>query len=143
MNQGQPTQTSHPASDKPFRVAMIVSRETINEFPVFLRRLLLGMADESKLGIYHEQQVEEVLKKESNLRESEWTESIAVGSRQFVEKTKIQLGIKVRGRKVTEKNGIYNLKEGQDPYSAVSDPEKVGLSAENSYFWNQYGGITA
>ena len=104
---------------------------------------ILGMADESKLGIYHEQQVEEVLKKESKLRESEWTESIAVGSRQFVEKTKIQLGIKVRGRKVTEKNGIYNLKESQDPYSAVSDPEKVGLSAENSYFWNEYGGITA
>ncbi len=52
--------------------------------------------------------------------------------------TKIQLGIEARGRKIAEKNGIYNLKESQNSYGAVFDPEKVGLSPENTYFWNEF-----
>jgi len=51
------------------------------------------------------------------------------------------LGIKA-GRKITEQNGIYNLKEIREPHSAVSDPEKAGLSTENSYFWNEHAEIT-
>ncbi|VEN74577.1 hypothetical protein EPICR_40160 [Candidatus Desulfarcum epimagneticum] len=56
--------------------------------------------------LYDEQRFEEALKNESILRESKWTESIAIGSRQFVKKTKNRLGIKETGRKIVEQNGI-------------------------------------
>jgi len=99
---------------------------------------ILGIKDDLKLRTYYEQWVESGMKSESDHREPKWTESIAVGNRQFVEMTKAQLGTEARGRKVTQENGTYNLKEIQDSYGAVSGPEKVGLSPENTYFWNEY-----
>ncbi len=101
-----------------------------------------GMENDLKLRTYHAQWVEAGMKSESNSRESIWTESVAVGNWQFVEMIKIQLGIEARGRKVEEKNGIYNLKESQNSYGAVFDPEKAGLSPENTYFWNEFHWIT-
>jgi len=44
--------------------------------------------------------VEESLARQGRNRESRWTESIAVGSKAVVEKTKAELGIKAIGREV-------------------------------------------
>ncbi len=68
-------------------------------------------------------------------RESCWTESIAVGNRQFVEDTKTKLGMKAQGRKVVENNDQFELKELYAPYNALFDTEKAHLSPENMYYW--------
>ncbi len=51
-----------------------------------------------------------------HLRESKWTESIAVGSKFFVEDTKERLGIRGKGRNVIGNNGVYELREPRSPY---------------------------
>lgn len=99
---------------------------------------LLGIKDDEQLLESHWQWVEEILKGESNKRDSKWTESIAVGDKRFVLDTKTKLGAKAVGRKVAGEKGNYELKESQVPYSPLFTPEKCALSSENSYFWNQF-----
>ncbi|MDL2124920.1 MAG: hypothetical protein LWX51_18020 [Deltaproteobacteria bacterium] len=89
-----------------------------------------------QLKIYHRQGVEDCLKNGSNIRDTKWTESIAVGDKEFVLKTQTNLGAKAIGRNVIKRNGIYELRESQTPYGHVFDPEKCALSQKNSYFWN-------
>jgi putative transposase len=80
--------------------------------------------------------VEESLAGQSRKRESKWTESIAVGSKAFVEKTKAELGIKAIGREVRAADGVYELREGDVSYKPNSAGENSGLRPENTYFWN-------
>ncbi len=62
------------------------------------------------------------LKKHKHIREAQWTESVAVGSKQYVEKTKEALGFLARGRKVKSINeGAYQIKETQLPYCPESE----------------------
>lgn len=55
--------------------------------------------------------VEEALGKQGDQRQPRWTESIAVGSENFVRYTKEKLGIKAVGREVIGANGSYVLQE--------------------------------
>ena len=52
------------------------------------------------------------------VREGKWTQSIATGSVGFVEKTRQELGIRAKGRKVVEAEPAYQLREPQVFYSA-------------------------
>ncbi|MBW2429277.1 MAG: hypothetical protein JRF56_09980 [Deltaproteobacteria bacterium] len=45
--------------------------------------------------------------------EGKWTQSIAIGSEGFVEKTRQELGIRAKGRKVVEARASYQLREPQ------------------------------
>jgi putative transposase len=80
--------------------------------------------------------VEESLARQSGKRESRWTESIANGSKAFVEKTKAELGIKAIGREVMAADGVYELREHDISYNPNFAGENSGLRLENSYFWN-------
>ena len=62
---------------------------------------------------YHRHWVEEVLRNGSNQRDAKWTESIAVGDKEFVMETKAKLGAKAIGRRELENNEGYELKEPQ------------------------------
>jgi hypothetical protein len=53
----------------------------------------------------HRQWVEALLKNGSNKRDAQWTESIAVGDKEFVLATKARLGAKAVGRKMSGENG--------------------------------------
>lgn len=68
--------------------------------------------------------------------ENKWTESIAVGFKEFVETTKERLGIRVRGRKVFRNNGTYELREPTAFYKGDLGPENGVLKLENTYFWD-------
>ena len=57
---------------------------------------------------------------------TEWTQSIAVGDKEFVKETKAKLGAKAIGRKGMKDIEGYELKESQSPYNRVFDPEKCG-----------------
>ena len=97
---------------------------------------LLGIKDTDVLSEYHRNWVEEILKNGSNQRDAKWTESIAVGDKEFVMKTKAKLGAKEAiGRRELENNEGYELKESQNPYNRVFDPEKCSLRLKNDHIW--------
>jgi REP element-mobilizing transposase RayT len=96
---------------------------------------LLGIKDRDQLSEYHRKWVEEVLKSGLNQRDGKWTESIAVGDKDFVMQTKAKLGAKAMGRRALENNEGFELRESQSPYNDVYDPEKSPLRLKNDYFW--------
>ena len=65
----------------------------------------------------------------------QWTESIAVGDKEFVMETKAKLGAKATGRRELENNEGYELKEPQSPYNRVFDSEKCSLRLKNDHIW--------
>jgi putative transposase len=95
---------------------------------------LLGIKDEVRMMEVHWKWVEELLKNGSNKRDARRTESIAVGDKEFVLKTKARLGAKAIGRKISWKNWNYELREPQIPYNPLLTFEKCGLSSENGYY---------
>jgi len=99
---------------------------------------LLGMKDDVHMTQVHRQWVEALLKNGSNRRNARWTESIAVGDKEFILEAKSRLGAKAVGRKISGENGNYELRESQIPYGPLFSIEKCGLSSENSYFWKVF-----
>ena len=68
------------------------------------------------------------------VRESKWTQSIAVGDKSFLDQIKARLGIRARGRKIHGSEDEYRLREGQTVYGAWQD-----LADENTFDWNLAG----
>ncbi len=99
---------------------------------------LLELNNEEQLKASHYKWVEAILKSRSNIRDSKWSESIAVGKRSFVDATQTKLGSKAIGRKKIERDGIYELRESQMPYSNLFEPENSNLSQNNNYFWSGF-----
>ena len=96
---------------------------------------LTGFDSYDRFRDAHELWVDEALMKGGGSRDSMWTESIAVGSKKFVELTKKVLGRKAKGRKLVEKEKIFQLRENEIPYIANFDPKNEDIGGENSYFW--------
>jgi putative transposase len=71
---------------------------------------LLEIADNEQLCRFHKKLVEEILKSRINRRDTKWTESIAIGSRQYVQETRTKLGIKAKRRSIEENNEAYELR---------------------------------
>lgn len=76
------------------------------------------------------------LSAEHRSRQSKWTESVAVGGKEFVERTKERLAYRAKGRKVIKMDEDYQLREQQEPYIANLGHKKVPLNGDNSYYWN-------
>ena len=70
-------------------------------------------------------------------REDCWTQSIATGSRSFVEAVKRQMRSFAIGRRVRKKAEGFELRESQLPYKAFFDTEKVDIEGKNLWFWNE------
>lgn len=64
------------------------------------------------------QWVEENLASGEQVRESRWTESVAVGNKSFVETVKSKLGLKAKGRRVSGAENDFILREPQGPFGA-------------------------
>ena len=91
-----------------------------------------SMADFSEM---YRSWVEEAIEKSNCLRrQSYWTESLAVGSAAFVTKTREELGIRGRGRKVTFSDGCFSLQEPTTPYTGDFAPQNGILRHANEYF---------
>ncbi|MBN1930263.1 MAG: transposase [Desulfobacterales bacterium] len=84
----------------------------------------------------HKKWVEEILKTKNYVRESKWSQSIAVGSKSFVEGIKEKLGILVKGRKLIGSNDLYQLRELRAVYNSNFASKNIALSTDNKYFWN-------
>ena len=77
-----------------------------------------GIEDNAQFCRTHKQWNDELLGNGSNIRDSKWTESIAVGNQEFLEETKTKLEIRGKCREIV---GFLEceLKECQTPYSNV------------------------
>jgi len=97
---------------------------------------LLGAGSYDQLRSSHKAWVEEYLGDGEKARKEEWTGSIAVGSRPFVEKVKALLGLRAKGREVVEGSEGYQVREGPALYNALFGAEKEDIGPENTYLWN-------
>jgi putative transposase len=64
-------------------------------------------------------------------KENKWTQSIAVGSKTFVEKMKEALGFRAKGRKIICADDSFELREVIAPYGKATDQD-----SGNTYLWN-------
>ena len=97
---------------------------------------LLQMKDIRELQESCRTRVEENLATRNQSRDSKWTESIAVGSKAFIEATIKKLGIKAKGRKIVGSKKSYELREPGVPYGVNFTPENSLLRLQNTYLWD-------
>ena len=97
---------------------------------------LLGAGSYDQLRSSHKGWVEECLGDGEKARHEEWTDSIAVGSRPFVEKVKALLGYRAKGRDIIEGTEGYQVREGPITYNALFGAEKRDIGLPNAYFWD-------
>jgi hypothetical protein len=95
---------------------------------------LLGMPDEKALSEHHREWINEALEKHSCQRDSRWAESVAVGSKAFIEQTKEQLGFRAKGREIQEDDRGYALREASSGYDFAG--KNSPLRADNAYVWD-------
>ena len=72
---------------------------------------LTGCTDLLDLQTNHKRWVQASLQANDTSRQAHWTESIATGSKSFVEKVKNSLGFKAKGKSITGDNHQYQLRE--------------------------------
>ncbi len=98
-------------------------------------RKLIGAMSYEELKRSHRGWVEKYLKDGRIIRQEEWSSSIAVGSKGFVENVKSVLDIRARGRDIIEVNDRYQLRERFVPYGALFSGENDDIGLENTYYW--------
>jgi putative transposase len=98
---------------------------------------LAGFKHYEELQKVHKEMIEESLINEDNARQTQWTESVAVGSKSFTEKIKEKMGIKAKGRQIIETHDdeAFQLRETSVSYSAVFNSRKEDVEQKNTYFW--------
>ena len=97
---------------------------------------LLGATSYDRLRISHRGWIEEYLGNGAKDRQDEWTGSIAVGSRPFIEKVKSLLGFRAKGRTIRQSEEGYQLREEAGHYKALFEAEKDDIDPENTYLWD-------
>ena len=97
---------------------------------------MIGVRTYDDLRRTHKGWIEAYLGDGVKIREEEWTRSIAVGNRSFIEDVKAQLGFRAKGRDVIEGCEGYQLREGATHYKALFEAENAGIIPENTYLWN-------
>ncbi len=96
---------------------------------------LLGFKTMVDLSNAYRSWVDDSLRMKSHCRDRKWTESVAVGSEAFVISTHERLGFKVKGRKIVEKNGSYELREPFVSYNGILGHKSEALRLRNVYLW--------
>lgn len=83
----------------------------------------------------HKEWVQEALMNSTSYgeRQAQWTESIAVGSKNYTEMIKEKLGQLAKGRKIFENDGGFQLREKKASYIANFDTQKDDIVDPNSF----------
>jgi putative transposase len=113
----------------PRRKNILISYDRLQELSGF------SSYDEFRNG--HRDWVAEALGREKNIRDRKWTQSIAVGSEQFIENMQEDLGVSAKGRKVVGSEDVFQLRETVVPYNADFGAEKCDIGLENGYLWDE------
>ena len=89
-------------------------RKGILDFAKLVR--LLGFESYEDLKAAHFKWIERKIQTGSSETVIKWSQSIAVGSAEYLEKVKKDLGFKAKNRKIIGSGDIFELREGQKPY---------------------------
>ena len=112
---------------EPRRKCSLIGYERLSE--------LAGFDSYDKLRSTYREWINEALREGSSIRDSMWTQSIAVGSEKFIERTKETLGIRAKGRKVVESGELFQLRESEASYYVDFGIKNDDIGYENSYLW--------
>jgi len=93
-----------------------------------------GAGTYAELKSSHRGWIEEYLGDGKKGRQGEWKDSIAVGSKAFIEKVKSLLVFKAKGTDIVKNDEGYHLREEVAPYMALFEAEKDNIDTENTYF---------
>ena len=96
---------------------------------------LCGINDLTLFKELYKQWVETELKLNILKRQDKWTESLAVGSKQFIENY-IQ-HFEASNKKICQTDDEYQIREGNAAYSGLFAPKMEALRANNSHSWNE------
>ncbi len=97
---------------------------------------LLHISTLDDLRDSHKKWVDETIRAKRLVRDKKWSQSIAIGSKGFVEGIKKMLGIRAKGRRVVESGDGYHLRETQVAYMGDFTSENAGLKSQNTYVWS-------
>ena len=114
----------------PRRKCVLIADEKLAKF--------CGYDDYDAFRQSHREWVNGSLVDGNNACDNQWTRSIAVGSEEFVQKIKEDLGTKALGRRIREVPGGYELRERVASYIADFSPQKGDIGLENTYNWNHF-----
>jgi putative transposase len=93
----------------------------------------LGLNTRAELRNYYKRWIELALQTAQLKRESKWTESLAVGSKKFVEMMDNKLGTRPTRRRIQENKGAFELREGSPSYGYDSDAKTNALKKFANY----------
>jgi len=82
--------------------------------------------------------LQEALSSERRQRDEAWPKSIAVGSAEFVLKTREMLGVRGRGRDVVTAGDSFVLRELQEIYGGNFSPQNRPIAPDNGHLWDNY-----
>jgi putative transposase len=97
---------------------------------------LCGFNSTPTLQRAHRDWVQSALAEDASLRQSHWTESIAVGSETFTREVKTKLGLAARYRDVMKAEDSHALSEPHSAYTGYFDGEIAPLRIDNTRDWN-------
>ena len=98
---------------------------------------LCGIPNSEQLTLLHRQWVDKArVTAIGKTTEPAWSESVAVGSRRFLEEIKGRLPAN-NNRDIVKDNEIYALKEPESSYSTLFNGKKGVLRPKNTYVWNE------
>jgi len=97
---------------------------------------LLEVRGPSQVRTVCRDRVMEVLLSHRSVRESKWSESIAVESEGVVAETKARLSVRALGRQIHGDEGSFELREPATVYACDFAPENVGLRPESAYLFD-------
>ena len=90
---------------------------------------LLGFETYDEIKAAQNKWVESSIEADNRDKENRWTQSIAVGSKTFIEKIKAELGFRARGRKIICVENTSELREVVPPFGNADN-----LDSENAHY---------
>ena len=109
----------------PCRKSILINYEKLAE--------LSGCDSYTSFQSLHNNLVHDALETEKIKRESRWSQSIAVGEKQFVTRIKKRLGFKAVGRRIKPSGDGFQVREEIRPYISDFDAENSKIALKNTY----------
>jgi len=103
---------------------------------------LCGFKQIADFQLAHYEWVEAALGIAAAGKDDRWSESLAVGSKRFVDKVKSELGIHAKHGKVGAGDQAYMRRESARPYRDHFGGKNKALRGNNTIFWQAVSGIT-
>ena len=92
---------------------------------------LLGFENYEDLKDAHYKWVDSAKQTDNRGKENKWTQSIAVGSKTFIEKMKEALGSRAKGRKIICADDTFELREVLTQYGQANNQD-----SGNTFLWD-------